>query len=86
MAEDLDVGGIRDRATIVNLNAYWLDYRMTYDASGNLIYRAVTHYHNEPTSSTRWEVWKYTWGSDGISRTEGPLQGSVDGQAALGWG
>lgn len=86
MPEDLSVGGVRDRGTIVALNGYWQDRRITYDGSGNILYYAVTHYHNDPESSDRWEIWKYTHGANGVERIEGPLQGSVTNQATLGWG
>lgn len=83
---ELNVGGVRDRNTIVRLNAYWRDIRLAYDGSGNIVYRGVNHSHDALSTDTNWEIWKYTWGSDGIDRIEGPLSGSWDGRAALAWG
>ena len=82
---ELGVGGVNDRGTIVRLNAYWHDVKMDYDGSGNLLYRGVNHVHNVATSSTDWEIWKYTY-SDAITRIEGPLPGAWDDRATLAWG
>jgi len=86
MPEDLDVGGIRDRATIVALNAYWKDHKYAYDASGNMVYMGTHYLHNADESDTAWEIKKYTYGTDGITRIEGPLQGSWTNRATLDWG
>lgn len=79
------VGGISDRGTIVNLGAYWQDVRMEY-SSGDLIYRGVHYLHNIETSDEEWEIWKYTWGADGLSRIEGPISAAWDDRATLEWG
>ena len=66
-----------------------LDTRMEYSA-GNLTYKGVHSTHDALTSVTSWWVWKFTWSAaypDGnLTRIEGPLEGSWDGRAALGWG
>jgi hypothetical protein len=54
--------------------------------STDLVYRGINGTHNAATSATTWKIWKYTYGSDGVARMEGPLDGSWDGRAALSWG
>jgi len=85
MPDDLNVGGVRDRGTIVALNAYWKDKQYAYDASGNMIYYGVHYLPNASTADGNWEVWKYTYGTDGITRIQGPVQGAWDNRATLAW-
>jgi hypothetical protein len=85
MENYLDFGGIRDRKTIAILRGYFKDCRMD-DTSGNLDYRGVHFEHKAATSSTDWEIWKYTWSSGDLVRIEGPLKGSWDDRAVLDWG
>lgn len=82
--EQIVVGGIRDRETIVSLGGYWHDVRMDYIAD-QLIYRGAHYLHNRPTSDGEWEIWKYTWDGTGVSRIEGPLKGAWDNRATLDW-
>ena len=63
---------------------YWKDQRLTY-SSGDLVYKALHTTINTATSATTWWIWKYTWTSGDLVRIQGPLVGSVDGQANLGW-
>ena len=85
MADYVAVGGIHDRGTIVSLNAYWKDVRHDYGVGGDLVYRGVHYEHKKATSDPFWEIWKYTWGADGITRIEGPLRGAWDDRATLDW-
>jgi len=62
-----------------------LDTRMEY-SSGKIIYKGIHATHKAVTSDTSWLVWKFTWVGDDLTRMEGPLEGSYDGRAALGWG
>lgn len=86
MPEDLNVGGIKDRASIISLNAYWKDWRYDYDGGGNLVYIGTHYIHNSATTDTNWEIKKYTYGANGITRQEGPLQGAWDSRSSLNWG
>lgn len=85
MDDYLDYGGIRDRQTIAILNSYFKDTRMDYDGSGNLIYWGVNFVHKNDTAATDWEIRKYTYGANGITRIEGPLKGAWDDRATLDW-
>ena len=84
--EDLKIGNIRDLGKIIDLNAYWRDVRLAYDASGNVVYRGVTYFHGQDAAVAKWEIWKYTHGDDGVTRIEGPLPGAWDDRATLSWG
>lgn len=66
-------------------DSYWQVKIMTYDASDNLIYMACHRKHDTLSSAETWYIWKYTWVGGNCTMIEGPLIGSVDGQAALGW-
>lgn len=80
------MGYIRDRLTLAVLDGIWHDVRIEYNSSGNLEYRGVHEMHNIPITDTGWEIWKYTYDSSNrTTRVEGPLRGSWDGRAALGW-
>jgi len=88
MSKDLDktVGTIGNKTILASLNAIWKDQRYAYDASGTIIYRGVSIYHGNGTTEEDWEIWKYSYdGSGNLTRIEGPLKGSWDGRAALGW-
>ena len=88
MADDgtVNFAGVRDRLTIAVLGAFFHDQRFDWDADGNLIYRGIRPRHNDPITETDWEIWKFTWSSGNLERLEGPLVGSWDGRAFLGWG
>ena len=32
-----------------------------------------------------WDIWKFTYSGGDLSRSEGPLSGTVDGRADLDW-
>jgi len=83
--KDTTVGGIGKKDVLANLNAFWKDKRYDY-SSGDLIYMGVCTYHDNATSEEDWEIWKFTYGADGIARIEGPLKGSWTGRASLAWG
>ena len=85
MVEELNVGGVRSRDHIINLDCYWRDQRFAYSGT-EVAYRGVHHFHNTATDEDTWEIWKYTYSSDLIVRIEGPLRGSWDDRASLGWG
>ena len=78
------VGNVHDRSQIIDLGAYWRDIHMEYVA-GDLIYRGCHFLHNASTADTNWEIWKYTLVGTDYTRIEGPIRGSWDGRAALGW-
>ena len=63
----------------------FLSIRFEY-SSGDLIYRGVNVIHNEDTAAKTWYIFKYTWGTDGIEKIEGPLVGSWDDRSLLAWG
>jgi hypothetical protein len=66
-------------------DSFWKVKVMTYDASDNLTYMACNKVQSTATSAETWYIWKYTWTGANCTMIEGPLVGSVDGQAALGW-
>jgi hypothetical protein len=80
----VEVGGIRDRGTIVDLGAYWHDIRFEF-VGKELIYRGTHYNHNTATSDDEWEIWKYTWDGGDPVRIEGPLRGAWDDRATLDW-
>lgn len=62
-----------------------LDTRMEYSGE-NIIYKGIHATHDAVTSNTSWLVWKFTWSGGNLIRIEGPLEGSWDNRASLGWG
>lgn len=83
---DYQMGYIRDRQTIAILDGIWHDVRMEYNTSGLMEYRAVHEFHKAATTDPAWEVWKYTYDTSGrCTRIEGPLRGTWDTRASLGW-
>lgn len=84
MSDDLKVGGVKDRRTIVAMGAYWKDQR--WDYTNNLpVYRGVHYLHNAPTDNTNWEIWKYSYSGTDLTNIQGPLSGAWDDRASLGW-
>jgi hypothetical protein len=80
-----DLGGIRDRLTLIVAGGYFDDRRYDYDGSNNLIYRGYALKHKTATSDSEWYIWKYTYTGGNLTRMEGPLTGTWDGRAALSW-
>jgi hypothetical protein len=80
----VEVGGIRDRGTIVDLGAYWHDKRTEF-IGGYLIYRGTHYNHDTATSNDEWEIWKYAYTDGYLVRIEGPLRGAWDLRSSLGW-
>jgi YD repeat-containing protein len=81
-----DLGGIRDRLTLIVAGGYFDDCRYVYDANDNLIYMGFNLVHKTATSEADWYIWKYTYdASDNLTRKEGPLEGSWDNRASLAW-
>lgn len=82
-----EIGGIKDRLTLVTAGAYFDDTRSEYDANGNLIFEGLALVHKTSTSDEDWYIWKYTYDADNRRiREEGPLEGSWDNRDALAWG
>lgn len=67
-----------------SLGARWNDQRFDY-TSGDLDYRGANETHNAVITSESWYIWKYTYSGGDLVRIEGPLTGSWDGRASLGW-
>lgn len=65
-------------------NTYWKDKRFDYSGS-DLIYMGVNRDKNADTGVPTWHIWKLTWNGENLERFQGPLDGSWDGRAALGW-
>ena len=84
MSTPVELAGIRDRMTIAVLGGYWRDQRFEYSSS-NIVYKGVHELHNAATTDTGWQVWKYTWTGDDLTRVEGPLSGAWDSRASLDW-
>jgi len=62
----------------------WLDRRYDY-TSGNLDYLGK-NVAIAGTTSDDWQIFKFTYdGSGNVTRMQGPLVGTWDGRAALGW-
>jgi hypothetical protein len=64
---------------------HWNVKVMTYDVNNNLTYMACNVNMLAATTATTWYIWKYTWTSSNCTQIEGPLRGSVTGQASLSW-
>lgn len=64
--------------------SYWKDQRMDYLA-GKLVYKGLNTAHGISTSDDSWYIQKYTWSAGTMTRIEGPLVGSWDDRATLGW-
>jgi len=65
-------------------NAYWKDKRFDWDG-GALIYIAFNRAINASPSASTWKIWKLTWDGTSLIRTQGPIEGSYDNRASLGW-
>ena len=66
-------------------NSYWKDKRLAFDGSNNLIYLGVTRTLNVGTSDLHWWIYKFTWSGSNLARIQGPIEGSWDNRADLGW-
>jgi YD repeat-containing protein len=87
MGQEFTLAGIRDRLTIAILDGIWHEVRMEYGATGLLVYRGVHEIHDAAITDGNWEVWKYTYDTNGrVTRIEGPVQGTWDGRASIAWG
>ena len=62
----------------------WNDLRLAWSGS-DLIYVGKHMSHKAATSDAEWFVWKLTWTSGDLTRSEGPLVGDWDSCASLGW-
>jgi hypothetical protein len=58
--------------------------RMEY-SGGNITYRGCHRVVNIATSDKEWLVWKYTWTGSDLTMIQGPLRGSWEDRASLGW-
>ncbi len=64
---------------------HWLARRFDY-TSGNIDYVGKHLEVGAATTDGSWWVWKYTYdASDNLTLMQGPLVGSWDSRAALGW-
>ena len=81
-----EIGGIKDRLTLVTAGAYFDDIRKSYDLNDNLIFKGVALDHNSLTSDDNWYIWKYTYdAANNRVREEGPLKGAWDSRYTLEW-
>ena len=62
----------------------YLSKRLAY-SGGDLAYVGFNTIINASTTATDWQIYKYTWSSGDLTYMQGPLIGSWDGRAALGW-
>lgn len=63
---------------------YWKDQRFDYEGN-NVVYKGLNVTHKAGTDSSTWYVWRYTWVGNNCTRIEGPLMGTWNGRADLGW-
>ena len=64
---------------------YYKDALYEY-SGGNLIYKGLSTTHKASQSTGNlWWIWKYTWTSGDLVRTEGPLNDDWDDRAGLAW-
>jgi len=81
-----EIGGIKDRLTLVTAGAYFDDSRKAYDSNDNLIFEGITLIHDSSTSDDDWYIWKYTYdAANNRVREEGPLKGAWDSRQTLEW-
>ena len=66
-------------------DAFWPVIINSYDISDQLIYEARNRKHSAATDEATWYIWKYTWVGSNCTMIEGPLIGTQDGRASLGW-
>ena len=63
----------------------WRSQRFEY-STGDLLYKGVHETFGAATSDNNWRIWKYTWDvDDNPVLIEGPVIGSWDDRASLGW-
>lgn len=63
----------------------WKVRRFDY-VSGDLIYKGFHEIIGASTSDKNWRIFKYTWDAEGNpTMIEGPVIGSWDDRASLGW-
>ena len=63
---------------------YWKEQR--YEFSGNNpIYKGLHTTIGAATSNTNWYIWKFTFTGNNPTRIQGPIVGSWDNRASLGW-
>jgi hypothetical protein len=64
---------------------YWKEERYAY-TSGNPIYIGKNITLGALTSAATWQIWKLDFDADNnCTRRQGPITGTWDGRAALGW-
>ena len=78
------IPGIGTLAHELTAGTYWRDVRMEY-SDGNIAYKGTHRQNNAGTDETTWVITKYTWSGSDIVRIQGPLLGSWDNRASLGW-
>lgn len=65
-------------------NSYWKDKRFEWSGD-DLIYMGTNRTSKASTSEKNWYIWKLTWSGADLIRLQGPLEGSWDDRATLGW-
>ena len=63
---------------------YWKDKRFDYSGA-DLIYMGVNRDQNASSGDPNWHIWKLTWSGTSLGRIQGPIIGSWDNRASLGW-
>ena len=80
------IANVRDRLNQCVMGMFMHDQKFEW-SSGNLIYIGMHRLHPASDTEPEWAIWKLTWdASSNLTRMEGPLEGTWDTRAALGWG
>ncbi len=94
--ELIPLGGIRgDNVESIDIDSLYSSLRVTQRPwhrrvkitwSGDTISYIGQHVEaNAATSAPGWEVFKLTWSGDDVTDIQGPLVGTYDDKASLGW-
>lgn len=63
----------------------WKSQELEYDSSGNITYIGKNTKFNADKWDSGWYIWKYTWTNGNLIKNYGPIQGSWNNRANLGW-
>ena len=77
--------GCFEKLALLGSNGLWGRTKFYYTASDQTEY-ICSHVSLVATSVDGWHVWKLSYNADGtVDDIQGPLRGTADGRAALGW-
>ena len=75
---------VEDAGKYTRGDQYWPEVRYDF-TTGDLDYLGKNAQAGASTADEDWVIWKYNWSSSLPTRIQGPLTGSWDNRATLGW-